>query len=282
MLQREFVPFAGDTHELQNGRSPARDWFVAMARSVNPRIEGGQTAQGFYTANPDGTGLGFNNNRSVDRVLSLLARAGAGGAAKAEGPLAPAPGEPSVAPADVAVVRTFARIRPVPPDSAPSNQNVARDHLWIYPGEIEAISSAKGDRFPAPRSLALRIARFHLVDNVRGEPDMWSPAEVEKSELSVVRAESGFRLEGKFSMETRDGARGLSADFEGWLEISKGKLTRFLGLAQGRAWGAGRYTPNPPEGTFPLVVAMVEASDPVARRVPPQGLLWGGDYRTGG
>ncbi|MCB8933430.1 MAG: hypothetical protein M9921_00640 [Fimbriimonadaceae bacterium] len=280
-LTTEFIPFAGDTHELQNGRSAARNWFVAMARTVNPRISDGQTAQGFYTASPDGKGLGFNNNRSVERVLGLL-DLGLAKSSPASGPIEPAPGDRGGAREDVFVARTFTRIRPLPPGSAESNKNVARDHLWIYPADVEAILAGKGDRFPAPAAFARRLARFHLVDNVRGEPDMWSASEVRKAELFVVRDPRGFKLEGDFEMETANGSRGLDASFEGWIELDGGTIKRFLGLAKGKAWGAGRYTPNPPEGVFPIVVAMVEANDAASRRVPPQGLLWGPEYRGSG
>ena len=70
-LQQDFIPVTGDTHEIQNGKSPARNWFMTMAQTVNPRILSGQTAQGHYVAGADGVGYGFNNNRDVERLLQL-------------------------------------------------------------------------------------------------------------------------------------------------------------------------------------------------------------------
>src|SRR3954469_1216947 len=71
-LKKNFVTAAGNTHELQNGRSPARDWFMATAGSVNARIKNNITAQGFYVVAADGKAYGFNNNRDPERVLNFI------------------------------------------------------------------------------------------------------------------------------------------------------------------------------------------------------------------
>lgn len=251
-----------------------------MAKTVNPRIEGGQTSQGFYVAHPGGASYGFNNNRSVERVHGLLDKGLAG--FRKGGPATVAkPAADSTVPADVSVMRVFARVRPVPEGAAASNNNVARDHLWIYPDELKAIAGGQGSVFPLPSALGKRIARFHLVDNVRGEPDMWNASDIRAATFNVRPEDGGYRLQGKFTMGTSNGARGMEGSFEGWLEIDKStwKVKRFLALANSSAWGRGTYTPNQPEGKFSMVFAMLESNDAVARRVPPQGLMWGQEYR---
>jgi hypothetical protein len=45
-----------------------------------------------------------------------------------------------------------------------------------------------------------------------------------------------------------------------------------------QAWGASRFTPSPPAGRFPLVIAMIEANDGISRVVPPQAMDEGADY----
>lgn len=283
------MPFAGDTHELQTGTSPSRAWFLQMAGQHNTRIKSGQTSQGFYVASPGGTSYGYNNNRSVERVLGMMDKAL--DAARANAPSAkvevPAP-ETEFAPRGVSVVRVFTRIRPVPAGSDPSNSNVARDHLWIYPGEVRALLQLPPGGGPLPESLARRLARFHFVDNVRGEPNMWGDGDIAKLELQATRdldvqGKRAFRITGSFAVGSVRDARGVEGKFEGWLAVDEGKqsVTEFYAVADAQAWGAGSYTRNPPPGRFPLVIGMQIATDPPSRRVPPQGYLWGDAYRTG-
>src|SRR5687768_11001757 len=175
-LQTEFVPVVGNTHELQNGRSPARDWFMKMAASVNARVNNGNTAQGFYIAGPDGTAYGFNNNRTVERVNWFMdnslkklrespPKATAIDPADLNAPFARTPG-PSVS-----VMRVFARIRPLPEGCSDLNKGIARDHFWIYPSEVKEMyrltEHGLNEPIPLPRSVVARLTRFHLVDNVR-------------------------------------------------------------------------------------------------------------------
>src|SRR5438552_710484 len=61
-------------HELQNGRSSARDWFVQMAVKRNEQIRIGVTAQGLYIGGPDGSDYGFLNHRDPDRVMGFMDR----------------------------------------------------------------------------------------------------------------------------------------------------------------------------------------------------------------
>src|SRR5207247_866424 len=64
----------------------------------------------------------------------------------------------------------------------------AYDHVWITEPEWKAMFPAKakkGDTLPLPPIIAKRIARFHLVDNTRGEPGYWKEKEIQKSDLSL-------------------------------------------------------------------------------------------------
>lgn len=279
-MTTEFVPLAGDTHVLQNPKNAARDWFMAIASANLERVTRGQTAQGFWVIGPDGTFYGYNNNRSKERVEQMLDRALAKFRQSPPKLVAPTREElaaPSAAkaPQGSSVVRVYARVRPVPAGCADSNKRVSRDHLWISAEEVAALRGRK-----IPSSLVGRIARFHLVDNVRGEPDMWSAAEVRKLDVhksAFVGATARFEV--AFSLATDGNKRG----YEGRLEIElksdeRNRVVRFRGFASGTAWGAGTYTPDPPTGKFNLAIAMVETEDEVAKAVPPQGILWGREY----
>lgn len=116
-------------------------------------------------------------------------------------------------------------------------------------------------------SLQRRIARFHLVDNTRGEPPFWSEMEVRDLDLKLEKG----RLSGKVQLETVDGKRGYEADVLGIVEAKNGRITQFDIVARGDFWGAGPYTKNPPSGKFPLAVAfsLADGSE-VADKIPPQ------------
>lgn len=283
---------------MQGRETPAGRWFTSFACEHVERVKRGETSQGFYTLSADGTFYGYNNNRSIERVNALMDEA------LAEFRRA-APGPAEISKADIAapwartpdsgaaVVRVFSRIRPVPAGAAEANGHLGRDHLWITAEEIRAML-AGGDEFPLPRTLAQRMVRYHLIDNVRGEPNMWAADEVKKAEFTVRRVPKEvagvsraaasspveFEFQGDFAQVTKDNSRGLEGAIHGRLTIEEGhsRLVRFRAYAECMAWGSGTYTGGAPDGKFPLLIAMIEANDAIALSVPPQGLACGGDY----
>ena len=71
-----------------------------------------------------------------------------------------------------------------------------RDFAWFSEAEIDAAMPAdlsSGERIELPL-LAQRLARFHLVDNARGQTLPYAPAEVERAQLiAIPRARVGER-----------------------------------------------------------------------------------------
>lgn len=288
-LQTEFIPVVGDTHEVQNGRGPVRDWFMQMASSANPRVNSGNTAQGFYIASPDGQAFGFNNNRSADRVDAFMSAGLKAWQGSPRKPVDISAARPDAkVPRGVAVVRVFSRISPLPEKCGELNKSVGRDHLWIYPEEAAALwQSASANSPVLPASLTRRVVRFHLVDNVRGEPDFWRVEEVRSSHWLATARKKGTAIQinfsGSFSMSTASQSRGLEGRLEGVIDMDQdGQITGCMAYGESQAWGAGTYTPSPPAGKFPLLFGMKMVSDEASRVVPPQGLLWGSEYRMPG
>lgn len=260
---------------------------MKAAKTVKPDIDKGITSQGFYVMNADGKAYGFNNNRSVERVTNFIQRGLDSFAA--DPPAAAKVEETDLAskwhaelPAGGISVRVHSRIRPLPEGCDPSNANVARDHLWIYPDEVRAmVKDAK-----MPESLVWRIARFHLVDNVRGEPDHWQAGEVKSATMTLTPIGDGkrFDFKGSFEMAAANGSRGLKATLEGRIRVDGGKLAEIRSYGEGMAWGRSTYTPNPPEGKFPIVFAFDLTDDRWSRHVTPQAVFHGSEYqrpRTG-
>lgn len=274
-LSKDFVPVLLDTHEVQNGRTPTRDWFMKVAVQVKPDITKGITAQGRYVIAADGTAYGFNNNRDVDRILRLLDLGE--GKFKANPPtsvpIALDDAYGNFPAADTTVVRIFSRIRPVPENCSPSNKNVARDHFWIYGSEATEIRAGR-----LPDSVVNRLCRFQLFDNIRGEPEAWQPGEISRRDFKLVkRADGSLKLTGDFAMETGNGARALRGHLDGDIRFIGTKM-EFRAFVKSTARGSGRYTPNAPEGEFTVVFAMQTVTDEVSRVVPPQWIGAGREY----
>ena len=297
MLQTDFVPYAGECQEVYRRTSPLKDWFVPMASTVNPRLARGETAQGYYIAGADGKAYGwYHRQRDPEQVLAFVN--GAVAKYRQDPPkeaALPAPGirtERNITPAPgTTVVRVFSRIRPLPPDADAMSRSIGRDHLWIYAGEIRSMAGAsreKGATFPMPKSLAARLARFHLVSNVRGQPTSWGPDEVRKAGLTgtVTAVEGPLRtisFQGDFETASKDEAHGFKGKLEGQLVLDTraGKITRFRAYAEGEgrgnhAWNrrSGGERRRGPLGPFPLVFAFTDVNDSLARTLPPSGLYY--------
>ena len=121
-----------------------------------------------------------------------------------------------------------------------------------------------------------RLARYHLVDNTRGEPPMWEAGEVKAPQLSIA----GGKISGSVHLETRRGDRGYQADIAGVIEARTDKVTRLDLVAKGQFWGEGTFTRNAPKGKFPFAVATrLVTTDCAAAQVPPQAARLGAqDY----
>jgi hypothetical protein len=141
-------------------------------------------------------------------------------------------------------------------------ESIGRDHLWLRKDEADAL--AKGT---LPASVTDRLARYHLIDNTRGEPPMWRSDEVKKLDLTLKDG----KLSGTIHVETKSGDRGYQANLFGTLESKDGKVIRLDLLAKGDFWGEGTFSRGAPKGRFPFAVAFSIADpDSATSKVPPQ------------
>ena len=270
LLQTRFIPVAID-QAYQRRQKDNEGKFYQKIANQGPRKVGRGTTQGLYTADAAGQLLAFTNNRGSQRVQRMIQTA----LAKHQ-------------PAKVAAIAKGtpdARYNPKPPKGGlvvrvtskvlggyeePENEwrrifqtSLGRDNLWISANEHAAL--AKGQ---LPQSLLKRLARFHLVDNTRGEPPMWNDNEIKKLEVKI---ENG-QLRGTAILRTAKGDRGFEAELMGRIETKAGKVTRLDVVAKGEFWGEGTYTRNAPKGRFPLAIALTLADGKdAADTIPPQG-----------
>jgi len=188
LLQTRFIPVAID-QAYQRRQKDNEGRFYQKIANQGPRKIGRGTTQGLYTADAAGTLLAFTNNRGAQRVQRMLQTA-----------------LQKHQPVKVAAITKGlpdARYNPQPPEGGlvvrvtskilsgyeePENEfrrifqtSLGRDNLWIRADEHTTL--AKGQ---LPKSLLKRLARYHLVDNTRGEPTMWRENEIEKLEGAEI------------------------------------------------------------------------------------------------
>ncbi|MBK9385604.1 MAG: hypothetical protein IPN34_12405 [Planctomycetes bacterium] len=272
------MPVALDQAYERREQDAWGEFYRAFAKQ-GPRADMQATTQGFYVATAAGELLLYNNNRDPEKLLRLLREArerfASSEAARAE--IAPRPrGErdPRYAPQPPEgglVLRVRAQVLGGYPEPKEEHQravqrSIGRDNLWLTRAEREELTRGE---FPA--SALERLARFHLVDNTRGEPPMWT-----KEEVRTLRA--GIRngvIEGRFELATEKDAseaRRYRGELRGHLEVRDGVVTRCDLVALGGFRGEGRYTRGAPPGEFPFAVAFALADGTaVADAIPPQG-----------
>jgi hypothetical protein len=163
----------------------------------------------------------------------------------------------------------------------------AYDHLWLAGEEWRSLLPREpqvGDSLPLPDEIAARIARFHLTDNTRGEPNMWQSHEVLRREMTLTVSEVTdqrvqLKLVGSVLLaterDTEKAKRGYDAALLGTIAFdrSTGAVVRFDVAALGDAWGSGTYTRGARPGRNPLAVVFeLAAGDRPADKVPPQAM----------
>lgn len=279
LLRDELVPVALD-QAYQRRQDDAEGRLYRRIAGQGPRNDFNGTTQGFYVASAGGELLLYNNNRHPEKVARLVGEAVARHRAGFEkgsteavepDPDEPLPRDPRYAPRPPEgglVVRARARVlggypEPKGPFDALLHEALSRDNLWITAAEHQALAAGT-----FPGALARRLARFHLVDNTRGEPPMWRPEEIRELDLTLTDG----RIHGRVRLATDDGSRTYRAALAGTLRVEDGRVVALTLVARGLFEGEGRYTRGAPEGEFPLAVAftLADGTD-VADAIPPQG-----------
>lgn len=305
MATEDYVPVAGDDW-YQRRREDAEGRFFRRVTDQGPRKgEGGSTRQGIYCFTADGRLLVYRNAQDPGVMRDVLrqgleawrrlpaeqrrpgaVRVGDPGPADAQYSRTPPPGG--------LIVNVYTRILDRSSDGALCHGSCrvtggdlpARDHLWLTAADCRALLPAEprpGEKVRLPRAVAERILRFHLVDNTRGEPPLWSRDQVRSQDLrlTVESADAGgvaLRLDGTALLATNADAakadRGYDVRLLGHLHYDtvRQKWDRFEVVAVGDHWGEGKFTPHARPGRTPLgVLFELARGDAPADRVPPQG-----------
>lgn len=268
-IRDRFVPVAVDQHVHRRLEDAEGKLFAKVLGQAGRGLEG--YSQGVYLFAPDGELLEFSNTSDAGRVRRMLASAlkkfdpalevTLEAPETGEGPL-PGPPEGGL------VLAVTSKVLGGYGDATDRRtkvyaESLGSDRLWLREDEHEAL--ARGE---LPRSVQERIARYHLVDNTRGEPPFWRRGEMRRVEMSLTDGQ----VTGSVHLETASGDRGYEAEVLGRVEVEDGKVGRLDLVAKGQFWGHGRYTRNPPPGKFPFAVTFRLAEVTCAAdKVPPGG-----------
>ena len=273
LLKNRFVTVAIDQWYTRRQQDTEGEFWRNIA-GQGPRNDSRQTQHGLYLAGADGQLLAYTNNRGPDRIRGLLEQA----ALEYSVPSDVVPLQrtsidqkyKASLPVGAAVVRVRAKVEG---GYAPTDDRweqlfqsaVSRDNLWITAEEQASLAGGT-----IPEAFAIRLLRFHLVDNTRGEPPIWTREDIRQWSLTL---EDGGQLSGTAHLETADGSRGYQATLRG--ELAWGpdqKLQQLHIFVEGQFWGSGPFTRTPPAGKLPLVIAfsLADGSDP-ADSIAPHG-----------
>ncbi|MCA8926406.1 MAG: hypothetical protein KDD82_31650 [Planctomycetes bacterium] len=295
------MPVALDCWDYRRAKGPGGEFFRSFAvpaelNRVND--DGNRSLQGHYVVDPGGRLLAAHNRRGAQALRELTARALAAFRPQEWAlPTLDADSLGRTPPPGARVLNVYTRVvdwteaLQLSPSDFQRDQMVFNreatglDHLWVTRAELDALCVREprpGAAWQAPASLARRLARFHLVDDVRGEPPHYRRSEVRAAELRATVRETSpegwvtVALSGRFELDAKDDPsypRWFRGSLDGALEyhLLTAELRRFELLAEGQTEGSGRYTPGAPEGPYRLRVACELPPDAFAVDVPPQG-----------
>jgi hypothetical protein len=313
MAQHDFIPVAADDWYQRRRQDDEGEFFRKVADQGPRKGDGGGTRQGVYALTATGKLLGYRNHPDPDVMRKFITdalKAWHKLPAEQRAPQAVQVAERARVdkqfqrelPPGGAVVNVFTRILDnddgalaVGSCKFPGGDRSAHDHLWLLPDDLRTLlpeAAQAGATFEVPQRLALRIARFHLVDNTRGEPPFWGRAHVQTGKLTatVEKADGDtihVKLEGHYLLATKaegKNDRGFDVHLLGHVQGNRAtrKLEKFDLVALGDHWGQGPYTRGARPGRSPLgvVFELSDGSSP-ADRVPPQAAReWQGYERA--
>ena len=289
LLKEEFIAVAADDW-FQRRRKDETGKFFWKVASQGPRDPKG-TQQGHYVLTAQGKLLGYNNNRGPEKRIAMMKEAlkkwEALPAADKKGEI-PAKGESDgnynpEFPEGAQIVKVFTRSleerkgRLQKLEKGKVGNQAAVDHLWLQKSEVEKLEKLIADGGgEIPEWLGLRITKFYLRDNTRGEPRDWKKEEIKEWALAV---DGKGKVTGKFLIDSADGELGYEGEISGELAIKAGLLTTFDLLVLGKHWGHSQYTVGSRPGKTPQgqVFRLVDGKK-AADRIPPQGIRWAPGY----
>lgn len=255
MLKEDFIPLAVDQHLERRRRDEEGDFFRKVLEQAGRRPDG--RAQGLYMFTASGNLLGFSNTLSGTAAKRLMRSSLAKFDPNETIPEIDANPKRDARwsfepPEGVTIIEVTSKViggfqlsgRRTGLQSITA-EALGRDRMWITEEEVRELAAGN-----MPRSVQVRIARFHLVDNTRGEPFFWGSGDVRDLEMKL----DGEILVGKVRLESGRGDRGYTADVRGVVKVEDGKLAKFDLVALGAFGGRAAVTDRAAPDEYPLAV----------------------------
>ena len=289
LLKEEFVTVAADDWYQRRRKDKVGEFFAKVV-DQSPR-KGVHTKQGHYIFTATGKLLGFSNNRGPEKRLAMIKDA------LSEWDKLPKDvrkvdvpehgkndqGFYRELPKGGQIVKVYTRcfeersgrLQKLA-DNKIGNLS-AVDHLWLRHLEVRQLGNLiVSGGGPISNAVSLRIAKFHLRDNTRGEPRDWKTNEVKEWSLKV---DGQGKVSGNFLIGSADGQMGYEGKIEGMILVDKGRLAKFDLLVLGKHWGNSRYTQGARPGKAPMgQVFRLSDGKRASDRIPPQGIRWAPGY----
>ena len=285
-LKEDFIPVAIDQWYERRQKDTKGNFYRKIA-SQGPRNDFEHTTQGRYVCDANGKLYAYNNNRGPDRILDGMKKALAEFkenkvAAKGIEVESSDPQYNYSAPKNGMILRVHSKVlegytKPKEDWKEVFQRSIGRDNAWFTNEESKQLAAVIKTGGEVPTKLAQRIARFHLIDNTRGEPPRWTVEEIKS--LTMTVAKNGV-ITGSAHLETADGKRGYQTKLYGVAEVDGESITRLDIVSKGDFWGRGPYTGMGPEGKFPLAIAfrIADGSDSADSIVPHGTKGWVDGY----
>ena len=312
LASEAFLPLAENCSPLQTQQDATGEFFRLVAEQGHyaGRVRPSATRQGQYAFTPDGKLLSSINTRDADKMLGMMREAldrwqtlhaGGNGSVVESGAYERDPRYPDFYPTDGLVLKQTLRDLPRPADHPipqVRSEAINFDYAWFTNEELPLFLPPVlqvGQRVDLPWPIVRRLARFHLLDSVRGETPPWREEHIRHARMSVeVTAVEGphvhLRLQGSvlnqqegtwavrpFRQHWEGLTRGLDCQLFGELvyNTSSGRFERFDLVALGDRWGGTEHN-NRQEDQLPapLGIAFEIAGAAPADRTPPHANLW--------
>jgi hypothetical protein len=294
-LTEQFIPSTDEVYRLQRGRDPECVFFQDMANHGHYGGQPDSTRQGIYVCAPSGKFLSSINSNDPDRVLEMMRAglqawenlAGEERWLSAESAIKPQHRWEDSFPSDGLIVNVISRDLPAQCDPlAPCEVKWNQDYIWYSKEEARqwlGTDPQLGDVHQLPDELVARLARFHFVDNVKGQTSRFSRTGVKESQITTEVVERTGKL-------VRLKVSGLTTGVagEGWWQSSNGVVTRVLGqatfdleqgafvqfelVALGRRWGYTRHNSRSRDSQSGPLGYVLRLAAPNAPHVAPASI----------
>ncbi len=312
MATDDFIAVCTDDWYTRRRKDAEGEFFRTMATAAGKKGDNGGTRQGIYVFAADGTPLAYKNAGQDAEVMKGVFKDALAKFKKLpeEKRKAGAIAVPELGKVDANYTRTLpdgglavqvnTRILDLKRGeyctatcNTTGGDQASRDFLWLTAADVKEMlppKAEKGEVYSLPDAVGQRIARFHLIDNTRGEPPFWRKEQVRKSTwtLTVIEVTDDafdLRLDSSVTLatnaDTGKADRGYEGKVGGVLRYDrKGKRFDKVELAGvGKHWGEAEFTKGARPGKTLLGFAFTLA-DPTkpGEGIPPQGTKDQGAY----